>query len=166
MESAIISFNEIKGVDNQIIVQFNLDELHYALYLPAVERVVRTVEITPLPQAPGIVTGVVNFHGKIIPVVNIRKRFNLPEREINTEDQLIIARTSKRLVGIVVDTVSGVHELENFQVAAIDGKLPYTKYLSSIAKIENDIVLIHDLEKFLSVEEQNMVDKALLTAAK
>jgi len=103
------------NIGNQKIVLFSLDEPRYALYLSAVERVVRAVEITPLPKAPNIVLGIINFQGKIIPVIDIRQRFHLRRREINLEDQFIIARTSKRLVVLVVDSVTGVYELEHHQ---------------------------------------------------
>ena len=75
---------------NQLVVFF-LNEQKYALYLPAVERVVSAIEVTPLPQAPDNVLGIINVMGKVIPVVNIRKRFGLPEREIDLSDQFIIA---------------------------------------------------------------------------
>lgn len=158
--------NDLNSIGNQTIVLFSLDELRYALHLSAVQRVVRTVEITPLPKAPEIVMGVINFHGEIIPVINIRKRFNLPVHEIELDDQLIIARTSKRLVGLVVDSVSGVHELEHCQLTATEGTFPYADYLSGIAKVENNIVLIHDLEKFLSLDEQLVMDEVLSTGEK
>ncbi|MBF8302857.1 MAG: cheW40H-4 [Candidatus Dadabacteria bacterium] len=60
---------------NQLVV-LTLDEQRYALHLSAVERIVRVVEVTPLPKAPEIVLGVVNVQGQIIPVINIRKRFS------------------------------------------------------------------------------------------
>ncbi len=94
---------------NRLVV-FTLDEQRYALYLPVVERVVNAVEVTPLPKVPDIVLGVINVQGKVIPVVNIRRRFGLPEREIELSYQFIIANTSKQMVVLVADTVSGVIE--------------------------------------------------------
>jgi len=149
------------NIGNQKIVLFSLDEPRYALYLSAVERVVRAVEITPLPKAPNIVLGIINFQGKIIPVIDIRQRFHLRRREINLEDQFIIARTSKRLVVLVVDSVTGVYELEHHQVVDAEVAFPYTDYLSGVAKIETNIVLINDLEKFLSLDEEKILDQAL-----
>jgi len=153
--------SEINCIKSQIIVLFNLDELRYALYLLAVERVIPIVEITPLPKAPEIVMGIVNYHGEIIPVINIRKRFNLPAHEIKLSDQLIIARTTKRFVALVVDSVIGVHKLEHDQFVDTKEEFPYADYVTGIAKIENNIVLIHDLEKFLSLEEQHLIENAL-----
>jgi purine-binding chemotaxis protein CheW len=132
--------------------------------LSAVERVIRSVEITPLPKAPAIVSGVINMQGEIIPVIDIRRLFQLPVREINLEDQFIIARTSKRLVALTVDSVEGVSEIANYKVADAKDALPFADYLSGITVFENNIILINDLEKFLSLNEQKELDKALKVA--
>jgi purine-binding chemotaxis protein CheW len=153
---------ELKSIEISKIVLFSLDEPQYALYLNAVERVVMAVEITPLPKAPDIVLGILNFHGEIVPVIDIRKRFHLPFQELNIDDQFIIARSSKRLVVLIVDSVIGVYDIENHQFVDAKVKFPYTNYISGIAKIENNIVLINDLEKFLSLDEEKILDEALL----
>lgn len=64
------------------LVVFTLDNQKYALHLSAVETIIRAVEFTALPKTPKIVNGIINFHGKIIPLFNIRKRFNLPHKEL------------------------------------------------------------------------------------
>ncbi|MBI4530070.1 MAG: chemotaxis protein CheW, partial [Candidatus Latescibacteria bacterium] len=78
------------------LVVFTLDEQRYALHLSAVERVVCSVEVTPLPKAPEVVLGVINVQGQVLPVVNIRKRFQLPERGITLTDHFIVAQTARR----------------------------------------------------------------------
>lgn len=145
---------------NHLII-FTLDERRYALYLPAVERVVRVVEITSLPKAPEIVLGVVNVQGRITPVVNIRKRFRLPEREMNLSDQLIIAHTSKRTVALVADAVSEVIECSEGEVSATEEILPGMDYVEGVLKLEDGMILIHDLDKFLSFDEEKALDKAM-----
>ncbi len=146
---------DISDIDK--IVLFNLDDLKYAFQLSAVERVVSSVEITPLPKAPDIVLGIVNYQGLIIPVIDIRKRFRLPTKELSLETQFIIAKTSKRLIVIVVDSVSGVYELGKSQIVDSAEAFPYTVYLSGISKIDSNIVLITDLEKFLTNEEEKIL---------
>ncbi len=143
------------------LVLFTLDEQRYALYLPAVTRVVRTVEITPLPKAPEAVRGVVNVQGQVIPVVDIRKRFRLPEREMELSDQGIIASTSRRPVALVVDTVEGVIEHSNQEIIPLEKILPSTEYIEGMVKLEDGLVLIHDLDKFLSLEEDKELNDVL-----
>lgn len=145
-------------------VVFSLDEQRFALPLPVVERVLRMVEITPLPKAPDIVAGVVNVQGRIVPVIDIRKRLRCPAREIALTDQLIIAQTSMRLVALQVDSVGGL--IERPKGAVIDAAeiVPGTGYLEGVAKLEDGLVLINDLETFLSLEEENSLRDALGSA--
>src|SRR5687767_1730159 len=75
----------------QHLVIFILDDQRYALPLSAVERVVRAVEVTPVPQGPKGIVGVINVEGEVVPVVNTRRKFGLPERGIETSDQFVIA---------------------------------------------------------------------------
>jgi PAS domain S-box-containing protein len=142
-------------------VVFALDEPRYALPLSVVERVVRSVEITPLPNAPAIVQGAINVQGKIIPVVNIRERLQLPAREINCNDHFIIARTQRRNVALVSDYVAGIRELADGETEITRQSLPFVEYLHGVAKIEDNLILIYDLDAFLSLDEEQMLDNAI-----
>jgi len=144
-----------------LLAVFILDEQRYALYLSVVERVVGVVEITPLPKAPDIVLGVVNVQGKIILVVDIRKRFHLPEREMNLSDHLIIAHTSRRTIALVADTVTGVLELSDDEIIGKEEILSGLEYVDGVVKLEDGMILIHDLEKFLSLEEEKAISDQL-----
>jgi len=143
------------------LVAFAIERQRYALYLSAVEQIVRAVEITSLPKAPEIVAGVINLHGRVIPVLNIRRRFRLPEREISSSDQFIIARTSKRTVALCADDVSGVIECPEQEVESSREILPHMEYVEGVVKLDDGIVLIHDLDTFLSLEEEKKLDKAV-----
>lgn len=145
------------------LLAFHLDSHCYALPLDAVERVVRTVNVTPLPYAPEIVTGVVNVHGRIIPVVDIRKRFHLPKREVTLSDQLIIARTSRRPVALAVDT-TGLVECDEQDVVTAEQIVPGTQYIDGVAKLRDGMILIHDLGSLLSLEEDRAIGNAMREA--
>jgi purine-binding chemotaxis protein CheW len=142
-------------------VIFLLDGQRYALYVRVVERVVRAVAITPLPKAPDIVLGVINLEGKLIPVLNIRKRFNLSDRPLRTSDQFVIARTASRQVALLVDNVANVKECDAGEIIPADNVLNGVSYISGIAKDEEGLVLIHDLDTFLSIEEESQLNNAL-----
>lgn len=143
------------------LVVFTLDDRRYALFLAAVERAVRIVEISPLPKAPEIVLGVVNVQGRILPVVNVRRRFRLPEREVALNDQLIIARASNRTVALVADTVTGVVERPEPEIISTEKILPGLEYVEGVAKLEDGLILIHDLDRFLSFEEGKRLDEVM-----
>lgn len=145
------------------LVRFSLDQQRYALHLSAVERVVLAAEVTPLPKAPEIVLGVLNAGGRIVPVFNIRRRFRLPEREIDLRDQFILAHTGRRPVALVVDSVTGIAEVAEEQVTAADRILPGLEQVEGVARLEDGLMLIHDLGKFLSLDEEKKLDAALKT---
>jgi purine-binding chemotaxis protein CheW len=158
MERLMSNLAETK--QNQIVV-FTLDEPRYALYLAAVERVVRAVEITLLPKVPEIVLGVINVQGQIVPVVDVRKRLHLPAREMRLDDQFIIARTSRRLVALVVDSVVGCRELADRERVPADQVFPGAEYIRGLAKLNDGLVLICDLDQFLAFGEEQILDAAL-----
>ena len=143
------------------LVAFGLDHQRYALRLAAVERILRSVEVTLLPKAPPIVLGIVNISGRIVPVVNVRKRFRLPEKEIELGDHLILGQAGRRPVALVVDEVSSVVERPEREVIAAQEILPGLEYVQGVAKLEDGLLLIHDLNTFLSLEEEGTLDKAM-----
>jgi purine-binding chemotaxis protein CheW len=152
-----------------VLTVFILDDQRYALRLSAVDRIVRAVEVTSLPKAPAIVLGVVNVRGQIIPVVNLRRRFRLPERDIDVNDQFIIAHTSKsgpgpvegRLVALPADAALGVVEVPGEKITTWDEIVPGLEYVQGVAKMEDGLILIHDLATFLSLDEEKALDEAL-----
>jgi len=143
------------------LVTFSLDDRKLALYVFAVQRIIRVVEVTPLPKAPDIVVGIISMKGTVIPVFNIRMRFQLPAREVRLDDQMIIANTAKRTVALMVDSVNDVIEIPEEKIIAAEQILPELEYVEGVMKTEGGMVLIHDLERFLSVPEEKALDEAL-----
>ena len=145
---------------NQIVV-FILDDLKYALPLSTVLRVIHVVEMRPLPNAPEIIAGIINVKGEIIPVVDLRKRFKLESREAIAEDNLILTDTGKRHIALWVDSVSGIKEIANEQYVDTKAYIPYSQYIKGVAKIEDEIILIYDLEQCLNLKEEIELTEAL-----
>jgi purine-binding chemotaxis protein CheW len=143
------------------LVVFTMHEQRYALQLAAVERVVRMVEVTPLPKAPQIVLGVINVQGRVIPVVEMRRRFRIPARDIRLSDHLLIARTARRTVALALDAVTGIVERSAPAVVAAEEILPGLEYVAGVLKLEDGLILIHDLDTLLSLEEEQALDAAL-----
>ena len=153
--------SDFQAINPLQILVFTLDERRYALNLSAVERVVQAVEITPLPKAPELVLGVINVQGYIIPVVDIRRRVHLPSRDMALADRFILARTARRRVALVVDAVTGVRELADREWQTAEQILPGMEYIHGLVKLNDDLVLIYDLDQFLSIDEEQLLDVAL-----
>jgi purine-binding chemotaxis protein CheW len=148
------------------LVVFEEDTQRYALRLECVERVIRIVEITPLPQAPEIVLGIINLQGEIIPVLDIRQRFRLPERQLDLNDQMVIARTSHRKVALIVDSVSGVTEYESDKIIPVSKISPGIEQVVGVIKLEDGLIFIHDLDRFLALDEDQEIDRAMANMVK
>jgi len=148
--------------DAHDLVEFCLDGWHYALHLAAVERILRMAEVIPLPKAPEIVQGVINVQGRIVPVVDVRKRFRLPSREVGLTDHLILARTARRSVGLIADVVIGVAEGLPPRTVAADRILPHLEYVEGVVKLDDGLIFIHNLDMFLSLEEEKALEQAMM----
>ena len=142
-------------------VVFRLDDQRLALRLSGVDRVVQAVAVTPLPEAPEAVPGMVNVQGQILPVVDIRKRFGLAERELDPDDRFILARTTRRAVALWVDAAEGVIHPAEEEVIGAEEILPGMGYIEGIVKLPGGMILIHDLDRFLSIEEDKMLADAM-----
>lgn len=143
------------------VVVFSLDKRRYGLPLATVERVVRMVDVTPLPQAPTVVFGVINVQGRVVPVVDLRRRFRFQERIFQLSDQLVIARTTRRTVALVVDVVIDVLEYSPAEVVDAHDIVAGLDYVEGVVKLADGLVLIHDLDRFLSLEEEQALDVAI-----
>jgi purine-binding chemotaxis protein CheW len=143
------------------LLLFSIDGSHYAVRLLIVERVLPMVEISPLPNAPAITLGVINYHGKIVAVVDIRRRLNGSSREYGFADQLVVARTPQRMLLFPVDKVLGVREVAADSVASPNTILPGIGHVEGIVALPDSVLFIHDLETFLSLDEEQRLSEAL-----
>jgi purine-binding chemotaxis protein CheW len=147
--------------DARQLVVFRLNDQRYALPLMAVERIVRAAELTPLPCAPAIVLGAIDVAGNVLPALNVRRRFRLPELHLTPTQQFLIAKSDRRSVVLVIDEALGVIEASNTDIVPADDIAPRLAHISGTVKLADGLVLIHDLESFLSLEEEDTLDQAL-----
>jgi purine-binding chemotaxis protein CheW len=151
-------------MSNQLVV-FTLDAQHYALPLERVQRVVRIVEVTPLPEAQEIVLGVIDLVGNIVPVISMRKRFGLPEPEALLTDQLLVADLGTRSVALMVNSVKGVIECISEERTAAQEIVPGMQHVESMTRLPDGILFIHNLDRLLSKKEEQHLDDVLAQSA-
>jgi len=143
------------------LILFTLDGQKYGLDLFSVQRVLRVVEITTLPDAPAMILGVFNLEGKIIPVINTRHLLHLPARKLNLSDQLVIISHPERTVALLVDSVPGVVEYHEGQHVTVDSILPGIKHITGILKGDESLIFIQDIRQFLSFEDNSKLHEVL-----
>lgn len=147
-------------------VLFAIEDGRYALPLASVERVVRAAQVTPLPQAPDAILGALDVAGDILPVFSLRRRLDLADRPLSATDQFIIARTAHRRVVLCVDAALALHDEPDEQPVDRASFAPGLAHIRGAFSMPDGLVLIHDLEQFLSDDENQELDAALRIAEK
>jgi purine-binding chemotaxis protein CheW len=146
------------------VVVFELAGQLFGLAASNVRELVRAVAVVPLPRAPAVVKGIINLRGRVVPVLDVRARFGLPPRDVEPPDHLVVARTGERLVALHVDRATDLVRLNAADLEAARGLVPGAEYVALVAKVPNNLVLIHDLSTFLSRAESAALEEALTTA--
>jgi purine-binding chemotaxis protein CheW len=147
------------------VLVFEVGGQRYGLPTADVREVVRAVAITPLPNAPSVIEGVVDVRGRVLPLLDIRARFRLPSKPLDPSDHFIVASAGQRGVILRVDRATHLALIDEACIQPPDTLGPATDYVAGVAKVEDGLVLIHDLATFLSAAEAASLDEALLTPA-
>lgn len=138
------------------VVVCELAEERYGLDIAKVFEIIRHQPITAVPRSPAFVKGVINLRGRIIPVVDLRDRFGMPEVEPTKETRIVVAESSATRVGLIVDSVSEVllvpaDAIEQTPEVAAGAD---AEYLRGIAKLADRLVLLLELDGLFGIEEQ------------
>ena len=142
------------------IVGFQVGRETYGVPITSLHEIVRVPEITAVPDAPAYMEGVINLRGKIVPVLDLRKRFGLMGREFTGQARIIVVNIDTRVLGLMVDSVSEVlwipsHTIEPPPplVAGIDAA-----YIKGVGRFEGRLLILLDLGKVLSAPQtENLV---------
>ena len=142
------------------LVTFCIDDLLFAIPVQAVDQIIRAVKITPLIQAPRTILGVIDYHGTVIPVMDIREKLGMPSRAINVNDRFIITRSNAHTMALVVDTIQAVTEAGEMLTGNID-HFSAKINIDGISRSDEGLILIYDPDTFLSSTELIDLENAL-----
>ncbi len=134
---------------------FVLGSEEYGLEILKVREIIGVMEITTVPQTPVFIKGVINLRGKVIPVIDLRLKFGMPEAEPTEETCIIVVDIMGSLMGILVDTVSEVLDINANQIEpapAFGGSID-TNFILGMGKVKDRVEILLDINKVLSTEE-------------
>lgn len=138
------------------LVSFLLGKEIFAMDVMKIQGVERLSEITQIPRLPGFVEGVINLRGEIIPIIDLRKRFNLPPKEPDKETRIMLVELKDCVMGLIVDMV--------YEVILVDvskmGNAPKlfrasveSKFISSVVQIKDKLIIVLEVEELFSDSE-------------
>jgi len=135
---------------------FRIGSELYAIDIMRIKEIIRPQKLTPIPKAPSFIEGVINLRGVVIPVADLRKRFDQPISETNRKNRIVVCSLTGRIIGLMVDEVTEVKRFGRQEIAPapqfIDG--PEANYFLGVARRDEDLIMLIDLEKVLSSDEK------------
>lgn len=145
----------------QQYVAFELAGETYGVDIACVREIYNWKKATTVPQAPSFVEGVINLRGSVVPVIDLRKRFGLPETEPTKDTRIVVVEMKGLTIGMVVDAVSEVLRISSDQVEPPPPVVVGigAEFIVGVAKLEERLIILVDLEKVLSVGEQAELKK-------
>lgn len=143
---------------------FRLEGQRYAFPLSGVDRVLQATSVINIPNSPSLIHGVIDYYGTLIPVLNLRKRLGLPDQPIGIDDYFLVVDTPKRKLAVVIDDVDDVivpAESDLIPASNVDAALENL----SLCRLDGDMVLIYDLERFLTGADDLILQEVLKKVA-
>jgi len=142
------------------VVGFYIGEDEYAVNISKVREISPMVDIRKVPKSPPFVEGVINLRGGIVPVIDLRKRFDLAVNENRMSTKILIVELNRNQVGMIVDNVS---EVMRFYQDEIEKTPPMfsssidSQYIQGVAKLNDKLIILLDVDKLFSFEEQSVL---------
>ena len=138
------------------LVSFNIGQEEFGLDIQRIQEINRMVDITRVPNSPEFVSGVINLRGKVIPIIDLRKRFGFPPKENDKNTRIIVVELGETVIGFIVDAVQEVIRIpKNITeppppiVAGIG-----SEYITAVAKLENRLLILFDPDRILLEKEK------------
>jgi purine-binding chemotaxis protein CheW len=140
---------------------FRIGTEMYALDILRIKEIIRPQRLTPVPKAPAFIEGVINLRGVVIPVIDLRKRFDQPKTDSDRKTRVIICSLAGKILGLMVDEVAEVRRYSRKEVQPapkfLKGK--GAEFFLGVCRRDDDLVMLLDLERILSSDEKIDLDK-------
>ncbi|MEW6051588.1 MAG: chemotaxis protein CheW [Candidatus Zixiibacteriota bacterium] len=158
MKAGISTQSDHVGVANSgelQLVSFNIGSEEFGVDILKVQEINRMVEITRVPQAPEYVEGVINLRGRVIPIIDLRKRFNLQQKEYDKSTRIVVVDINGTIMGMIVDAVSEVLRLPASTIEVPPGIVTGVNadYIKGVAKLDDRLLIFLDLSRVIDARE-------------
>ena len=144
----------------QQLVVFELANEFYGINIAMVESIIKMQTITQLPQTPSYVKGVTNLRGSVLPVLDLRTRFALPENEDTRQTRIMIVTMGNIKAGIIVDAVSEVLRVSDESIEPLPPMINSvdSAFLKGIVRLEKRLIILLELSRVLNLDEQKSLE--------
>jgi len=160
METATLESRSVKNTFTDVhgtmqLVSFTLAKELYGIEITKVREIILITDITRIPETPNFLKGLINLRSKVIPVIDLRVRFGMPEGETTAESRIMVLQACGKTIGIVVDAVSEVLRVKQDQISPPPPTVAGLgrEYLSGLVKLDERLLILLDIDKIFNEEE-------------
>src|SRR6516225_2217067 len=149
------------------VVGFRIGNETYGVRIASVREIVRVPEITAVPSAPDLIEGVINLRGKIIPVMDLRKRFGQTDIQPDKKNRILVVELENKLIGLIVNTASEVLKIPPSEIEAPGSVFADSdsSYVTGVGKLKGRLIILLDISKLLHRPEFKKLEEAAETVA-
>ena len=136
---------------SQQVVGFHLAGEEYGIEITKIQEIILPGEITRIPQVPHFIEGLINLRGSVIPIIDLRKRFNLPSSERTDQTRIVVVNVGEKTIGVVVDAVTQVIRINRSQIEPTPPTVSAAgnEHIAGLAKVDHRMLILLEIDKLL-----------------
>lgn len=145
-------------MDNKVVV-FKIDNEEFAVNIIQVERILGYTEPTKIPESPEFIKGVITYQNEILPIMDLKKKFNLSDTELEDNPKIVVVKSKDKKVGLIVDLVSEVIDVDDSMIEEAPNIVRgiSNEYIRGMIKLNDRIIILIDTEKILTNDEMSKI---------
>jgi purine-binding chemotaxis protein CheW len=166
VESSIQDRSRSTAAGSMQLVSFKLSDETYGIEITKIREIILVGEITRVPETPHYIKGLINLRSLVIPVIDLRARFSLPENELTQDSRIMVLNVDRRTIGIVVDSVNEVLRVSQDQISPAPPTVASlgNEYMTGLVRLDEQLLILLDVDRLFGEEGKAALDKAAAVA--
>jgi purine-binding chemotaxis protein CheW len=146
--------------DSMQLVSFKLGDETYGIEITKIREIILVGEITQIPETPHYIKGLINLRSSVIPVIDLRARFGLPEADLTDDSRIMVLNVGRRTIGIVVDAVSEVLRVAGDQISPAPPTVASlgNEYMTGLVRLDEQLLILLDVDHLFGEEQTAVID--------
>lgn len=152
--------NRSQATGSMQLVSFKLSDETYGIEITKIREIILVGEITQVPETPHFIKGLINLRSSVIPVIDLRARFSLPESELTPDSRIMVLNVGSRTIGIVVDSVSEVLRVSHEHVSPAPPTVASLgkQYMTGLVRLNEQLLILLDVDELFGEEETSAIE--------
>ena len=162
-EATVAMRNRSNTTGSMQLVSFKLGDETYGIEITKIREIILVGEITCVPETPHYIKGLINLRSSVIPVIDLRARFSLPENELTQDSRIMVLNVGRRTIGIMVDSVNEVLRVSEEQISPAPPTVTSlgNQYMTGLVRLENQLLILLDVDRLFNETSITDMDEVI-----